>query len=203
MPARTLIAINCQSLFSPHLTIIMVFSGRSAICHSNGIFRDRTMPAELVDLNRILLTLARSREFPDGSSRHGYDFIAPLDPEGHIDPILWKKCRDYCRVRRFWVGEDDEVGRLVHKPGGAEHARRVFEYDPGRDDDDEVGYKLGEHAFLPGDYVSIGGFLGVSGHLVAVPYDSLVIDDTGQKITLPGASKDELKKLSQFNYPAS
>src|ERR1700722_5674217 len=31
----------------------------------------------------------------------------------------------------------------------------------------------------------------------------LVIDDTGQKITLPGASKDELKKLSQFNYPAS
>src|ERR1700676_5432845 len=148
MPARTLMAINCQSLFPPHLTIIMVFSGRSAICRSNGIFRDRTMPAELVDLNRILLTLARSREFPDGSSRHGYDFIAPLDPEGHIDPILWKKYRDYCRVRRFWAGEDDEVGRLVHKPGGAEHARWVFEYDPGRDDDDEAGYKLSEHAFL-------------------------------------------------------
>jgi hypothetical protein len=35
---------------------------------------------ELSDLNRILLTLARSREFPDGSSRRGYDFIAPLDP---------------------------------------------------------------------------------------------------------------------------
>jgi hypothetical protein len=86
------------------------------------------MPAELVDLNRILLTLARSREFPEGSSRHGYDFIAPLDPEGHIDPILWKKYRDYCRVRRFWAGEDDEVG-----------------------------YKFSEHAFLPGDYVSISG----------------------------------------------
>jgi hypothetical protein len=85
--------------------------------------RDRTIPAELVDLNRILLTLARSRELPDGSSRHGYDFIAPLDPEGHIDPILWRKYRDYCRVRRFWAGEDDEVGRLVHKPGGAKHAR--------------------------------------------------------------------------------
>jgi sporulation protein YlmC with PRC-barrel domain len=51
--------------------------------------------------------------------------------------------------------------------------------------------------------LQVGGFLGVGGHLVAVPYDSLVIDDTGQKITLPGASKDELKKLSQFNYPAS
>jgi sporulation protein YlmC with PRC-barrel domain len=51
--------------------------------------------------------------------------------------------------------------------------------------------------------LQVGGFLGVGGHLVAVPYDSLVIDDTGQKITLPGASKDELKKLSQFSYPAS
>ena len=51
--------------------------------------------------------------------------------------------------------------------------------------------------------LQVGGFLGVGGHLVAVPYDSLVINDTGQKITLPGASKDELKKLSQFNYSAS
>jgi sporulation protein YlmC with PRC-barrel domain len=51
--------------------------------------------------------------------------------------------------------------------------------------------------------LQVGGFLGVGGHLVAVPYDSLVIDDNGQKITLPGASKDELKKLTQFNYPAS
>jgi sporulation protein YlmC with PRC-barrel domain len=51
--------------------------------------------------------------------------------------------------------------------------------------------------------LQVGGFLGVGGHLVAVPYDSLVIDDTGKKITLPGGSKDELKKLSQFNYPAS
>jgi sporulation protein YlmC with PRC-barrel domain len=50
--------------------------------------------------------------------------------------------------------------------------------------------------------LQVGGFLGLGGRLVAVPYDSLVIDDNGQKITLPGASKDELKKLSEFNYPA-
>jgi hypothetical protein len=80
------------------------------------------MSAELVDLNRIVLNLARSREFPGGSSRHGYDFIAPLDSQGRIDPLLWKKYRNSCRVRRFWAGEEDEIGRLVHKPGGAEHA---------------------------------------------------------------------------------
>src|ERR1700687_5509778 len=51
--------------------------------------------------------------------------------------------------------------------------------------------------------LQVGGFLGLGGRLVAVPYDSLVIDDTGQKITLPGATKDELKKLSEFSYPAS
>jgi sporulation protein YlmC with PRC-barrel domain len=51
--------------------------------------------------------------------------------------------------------------------------------------------------------LQVGGFLGLGGRLVAVPFDSLVIDDTGQKITLPGASKDELKKLSEFSYPAS
>jgi len=50
--------------------------------------------------------------------------------------------------------------------------------------------------------LQVGGFLGMGGHLVVVPYDSLVIDDKGQKITLPGASKDELKKLSEFHYPA-
>src|SRR5258708_1345868 len=78
---------------------------------------------ELADLSRILLNLARSREFPEGSARHGYDFIAPLDADGHIDPALWRKYRDYCRVRRFWQGEEDQVGRLVHKPGGTERAR--------------------------------------------------------------------------------
>jgi sporulation protein YlmC with PRC-barrel domain len=48
--------------------------------------------------------------------------------------------------------------------------------------------------------LQVGGFLGLGGHLVAVPYDSLVIDDEGSKIQLPGASKDELKKLTEFKY---
>jgi sporulation protein YlmC with PRC-barrel domain len=50
--------------------------------------------------------------------------------------------------------------------------------------------------------LQVGGFLGLGGRLVAVPFDSLVIDEAAQKVSLPGASKDELKKLSEFNYPA-
>ena len=48
--------------------------------------------------------------------------------------------------------------------------------------------------------LQVGGFLGLGGRLVAVPYDNLVIDDKGQKITLPGASKDALKNLAEFHY---
>jgi sporulation protein YlmC with PRC-barrel domain len=50
--------------------------------------------------------------------------------------------------------------------------------------------------------LQVGGFLGLGGHLVAVPYQSLVIDDTGRKIQLPGASRDALKKLQKFEYAA-
>ncbi len=63
--------------------------------------------------------------------------------------------REHCRVRRFWEGEDDEIGFLVHKPGGPEHARWVFDYNQPRADDDESGYRFGAHAFRPGEYVSI------------------------------------------------
>jgi hypothetical protein len=108
-------------------------------------------------LKRIRLHLARSREFPAGSTRHGYEFVAPLDERGHIDPRLWQKYRRHCGVRRFWDGAEDEIGRLIHKPGGAEHARWVFDYYASRSDDDETGYRFGVHAFAPGEYVSISG----------------------------------------------
>ncbi len=107
-------------------------------------------------LKRIRLNLARSKEFPEGSARHGYEFVAPLDAKDHIDPELWSKYRQFCGVRRFW-GSEDEAGRLVHKPGGSEHARWVFDYDETAEDDDEAGYRFASHAFRTGEYVSIRG----------------------------------------------
>lgn len=106
-------------------------------------------------LKRIRLKLARSKEFPQGSTKHGYEFVAPLRSDGRIDVELWRKHREHCGVRRFWEGEDDEIGRLVHKLGGAEHARWIFDYDETAEDDDEAGYRFGDHAFRNGEYVSI------------------------------------------------
>ena len=48
--------------------------------------------------------------------------------------------------------------------------------------------------------LSIGGFLGVGSHLVAVPFDSLKLVD--KKLILPGGTKDSLKLLPEFKYAA-
>ncbi|WP_305988065.1 hypothetical protein [Roseibium sp. MMSF_3544] len=102
-------------------------------------------------LRKIRLNLARTKEYPQGSARHGYEFTAPLDETGHIDATLWKQERDHCRVRRFWGDEMEEIGHLIHRPGGS----WAFHYDIDGDDDDEAGYRFGAHAFNPGEYVSI------------------------------------------------
>lgn len=112
-------------------------------------------------LKRISLTLARSKDFPNGSSQIGYDLIAPLDSNGHIDLPAWKKHRAACSVRHFSPAQDDKTGVLVHKAGGAEHGRWVLDYNVARDDDDEAGFLFGHHAFLPGEYVSITDAEGI------------------------------------------
>ena len=106
-------------------------------------------------LKRIILNLARTKDSPDGSEKHGYDLIAPLDDSGHLDAAAWHQSASACRVRRFWNGEPDETGRLVHRAGGSGGATWLFDYDPATSGDDEAGYKLAQHVFRPGEYVSV------------------------------------------------
>jgi hypothetical protein len=49
----------------------------------------------------------------------------------------------------------DRYGMLVHRAGGAGGATWVIDYDPRRTTDDEPGYRLNQHRFVPGEYVSI------------------------------------------------
>jgi len=48
--------------------------------------------------------------------------------------------------------------------------------------------------------LSIGGFLGMGTRLVAVPYDTLKF--AGNKVILPGGTKEGLKMLPEFKYAA-
>jgi len=105
-----------------------------------------------MNLSKIRLELARDHDFPDGSRDRGYEFTAPLAEDGRISQGGWKDLRGRCRVRRFWSGEPDEVGHLIRKPGGS----WAFHYDLlGDPEDDEAGYRFGDHRFIPGEYVSI------------------------------------------------
>ena len=46
--------------------------------------------------------------------------------------------------------------------------------------------------------LSVGGFLGMGTKLVAVPHESLKVQE--KKLLLPGATKDALKNLPEFHY---
>ena len=48
--------------------------------------------------------------------------------------------------------------------------------------------------------LAVGDFVGLGGHLVAVPFKSLKIDDPNGNIVLPGASQAALRKLPVFFY---
>jgi hypothetical protein len=46
--------------------------------------------------------------------------------------------------------------------------------------------------------LSVGGFLGMGTHLVAVPFSTIEISD--KQMLLRGGTKDSLKALPEFKY---
>jgi hypothetical protein len=103
----------------------------------------------------VTLQLARTPTHPDGHPGCGYEIHAPLDLRLHLDPKAWQRSRDKCRVRRFWAGEADRYGWLVHRAGGSGGATWCIDYDDTRTADDEPGFRLDGHRFGAGEYVSI------------------------------------------------
>ena len=88
------------------------------------------------------------------------------------------------------VGKGFRASKLIGSSVSNEKNERV-----GKIDDIIIGENNRMFAVL-----QVGGFLGVGSRLVAVPYDSLKVADDGKKVELPGATKDELKKLAEFKY---
>jgi hypothetical protein len=110
-----------------------------------------------VALKLIRIELARTPEFPEGSPSHGYEFVAPLRQDGHIDLEEWKRYGQACTVTRFWGGQDNEHGILVRAPGD----RWAFSYRPGETDDEPI-QRFASHAFRAGEYVTITEHDGVA-----------------------------------------
>ena len=116
-------------------------------------------------LRKVTLQAARSKAFPDGSIRHGYDFVAPLTEEGRIDLDAWRVHRGECFAHRFWADEPTMQGLLVHRAGGRGGSTWTFEWKSphAAANDEDEGFRFGDHAFKVGEYVSVrepeGGLL--------------------------------------------
>ncbi|WP_323796553.1 hypothetical protein [Nisaea sp.] len=109
-----------------------------------------------MSVRTIRLELARNPDFPEGSSNHGYEFKAPLTGDGSLDLDAWQKVKPDCTVHRFWQGEPDEEGHLLHTRG----RRWLFSYAEGEEDDEPI-FKFDRHHFVEGEYVSITEHDGV------------------------------------------
>lgn len=110
-----------------------------------------------MSLSRIVLRLARNpgTEFAGGDNHRGYALTAPLTPAGLLDIEAWRTARDQCLVRRFAPDEEPAEGRLTHRG----HAW-FFDYDDGEAEEDEPVYRLGDHTFGVGDYVTVTDHTG-------------------------------------------
>lgn len=109
-------------------------------------------------LKLIRLELARTKDHPDGSHKHGYEFTAPLADDGQLDDAGWAEYKQVCTVLRFWGDDEaDEHGQLIRTRGG----RWAFSYEPG-DDDDEPIFRFGDHVFKDGEYVTITEHDGIA-----------------------------------------
>lgn len=103
-------------------------------------------------LSRIIMRLARNpgTEFAGGDDHRGYSLVAPLTADARLDANAYAKTRDACVVRRFAPDEDPADGRLMRQG-----TRWFFDYGEADDLDDEPVYRLGDHRFAVGEYVTI------------------------------------------------
>jgi hypothetical protein len=103
-------------------------------------------------LSRIVMRLARNpgTEFADGDDHRGYTLTAPLTTDGLLDEGAVKTAGDQCTVRRFLPDEDAQEGRLVRRG-----ENWFFDYGEDGPAGEEPGYRLGQHKFAKGEYVSI------------------------------------------------
>jgi len=100
---------------------------------------------------QVRLERAREHDHPEGAPAIGYIIVAPLDTASRIDVETWKTHREACRVVRQRHTEDDQLGHLVHGPGGSWR----LHYDVAGSTADEAGYHFGNERFLLGEYVSV------------------------------------------------
>src|ERR1700675_2106622 len=107
-----------------------------------------SLPAQF---RQIRIELAREPGHPEGDSAVAYAIVAPLDADDRIEPLLWRKHREACRIARLRPDHQDDHGHLVHRQGGS----WAFHYDTAANAPDELGFHFADQHFTIGEYVTI------------------------------------------------
>jgi hypothetical protein len=104
-----------------------------------------------MSLNRIVMRLARNpgTEFAEGDDHRGYTLIAPLTDDGRLDEAAFRAHKAAFTVRHFAPDEDPQEGRLARRG-----ERWFFDYGETGEADEPL-YRIGQHRFAVGEYVSI------------------------------------------------
>ncbi len=98
-------------------------------------------------IKSIVLQLARNPGVRSGRSQ-GYVITAPLNEAGYLD-VSGPAARRW-PVRRFGDPGDGDTGWLAHR-GKA----WFVDYDGDADSDDEPIFRLADHRFIVGEYITI------------------------------------------------
>ena len=108
-------------------------------------------PLDTLDVFRIIhLDLAREPGHPQGSIEDRYTLILPLDADGRIDADYCRQFPDLCRVSH----SSPDGG--VHRGLVRREADETWTFDYGDADRTvEMGFRLEQERFVPGEYVSV------------------------------------------------
>lgn len=99
--------------------------------------------------SRVRIALARTPQFPQGSSSHAYELIVPLAEDNRIDQAAFKAFPARASVQHVVPNRPAKRGAILLRNG-----RYAFSYAPG-DADDEAIYHSENHPLGIGDYVTI------------------------------------------------
>ena len=107
------------------------------------------------NFKRIRLNLARSKEFPQGSARHGYEFVAPLKADGpHRRDAMEEGPRAIAACAASGKARRTRSATSCTSRAGRSTRRWVFDYDQSARTTTRAAIASAP-TLPPGEYVSI------------------------------------------------
>ena len=101
------------------------------------------------------LELARTADYPEGSSRHIYVLRLPVSADGAVDEAQLAEHTERATVHKYWGGDHPRNGYVVRTPAGW-----ALSYERGPDDDEGL-FHLDSHHLKVGEYVTVTDADGV------------------------------------------